>query len=68
MTEYKQDHSEDNLVTERDTDAKFGLFREDSYPDAGADEVQKRLIENELPRDNELPKNEDDAASEDTKG
>lgn len=47
-------NEEDNLVTERDNDEQFGLFREDSFPDSGEDEVQKRIIDNELPRDNKL--------------
>ncbi|MEW4368363.1 hypothetical protein [Paenibacillus kandeliae] len=51
-------HEEDNLVTERDNDEQFGLFREDSFPDSGEDEVQKRIIDNELPRDNKLPDEE----------
>lgn len=51
--------NEDNLVTERDNDPDFGLFREESYPDADKNEVQKRLIDNELPRDNHLPRKPD---------
>ena len=68
MTEHKQNPNEDNLVTERDTDPKFGLFREDSFPDSGTDEVQKRVIENELPRDNQLSEHEEDIDDEDTRG
>lgn len=50
----KHPDEQDNLVTERDNDEQFGLFREDSFPDSGEDEVQKRVIDNELPRDNQL--------------
>ncbi len=55
----KRDEEEENLVTERDNDESFGLFREESFPGAGEDEVQKRIIHNELPRDNKLPRDED---------
>ncbi|WP_322924194.1 hypothetical protein [Paenibacillus campi] len=58
--EIVDDHEQENLVTERDHDETFGLFREDSFPDAGEDEVQKRIIHNELPRDNRLPHDEQD--------
>lgn len=55
-----EEQEEKNLVTERDNDESFGLFREDSFPGAGDDEVQKRIIHNELPRDNTLPGDEDE--------
>ena len=39
----------DSLMTERDIDDKFGLFQEDTFPDALADEDQKEAINHALP-------------------
>lgn len=36
-----QDKEKKNLVTERDNDDEFGLFKEDSFPDSAPDEIQK---------------------------
>lgn len=55
-----QDKEKKNLVTERDNDDEFGLFKEDSFPESAPDEIQKRVIDNELPHDNELPRHKAD--------
>ncbi|MDQ0193644.1 hypothetical protein [Paenibacillus wynnii] len=34
-------HEEDSLITERDIDDEFGLFQEDSFPEALRDKDQK---------------------------
>ncbi|MDT0121253.1 hypothetical protein Q9R46_01255 [Paenibacillus sp. RRE4] len=38
-----------NLVTERDIDPDFGLFTEDSFPDALEDEDQRDAIKHAIP-------------------
>ncbi|WP_128100613.1 hypothetical protein [Paenibacillus sp. DCT19] len=41
----------DNLVTERDIDPDFGLFTEDSFPDALEDEEQRDAVEHAIPKE-----------------
>ncbi|WP_440117012.1 hypothetical protein [Paenibacillus sp. QZ-Y1] len=41
----------DNLVTERDIDPKFGLFTEDSFPEALKDEDQRDAVEHAIPKE-----------------
>lgn len=41
----------DNLVTERDIDPDFGLFTEDSFPDALEDEDQRDAVEHAIPKE-----------------
>ena len=41
----------DNLVTERDIDMDFGLFQEDSYPDALPDQDKKAAVEHAIPKE-----------------
>ncbi|WP_186812331.1 hypothetical protein [Paenibacillus xylanexedens] len=38
-----------NLVTERDIDPDFGLFTEDSFPDALEDEDQRDAVKHAIP-------------------
>ncbi|WP_186331425.1 hypothetical protein [Paenibacillus xylanexedens] len=40
-----------NLVTERDIDPDFGLFTEDSFPDALEDEDQRDAIKHAIPEE-----------------
>ena len=40
-----------NLVTERDIDPDFGLFTEDSFPDALEDEDQRDAVEHAIPKE-----------------
>ena len=55
MSVHKSPQEETNepesLITERDIDEKFGLFQEDSFPDALADQNQKEAINHALPKD-----------------
>lgn len=46
-----RDTEEDNLVTERDNDETFGLFRENSFPGALDDEDQRDAIRHAYPPD-----------------
>ncbi|PIH59464.1 hypothetical protein [Paenibacillus sp. LK1] len=48
----RQVHEPDNLVTERDIDPNFGLFTEDSFPEALADEDQLDAVEHAIPKEN----------------
>ncbi|MEO2205154.1 hypothetical protein ABGV42_15580 [Paenibacillus pabuli] len=41
----------DNLVTERDIDPDFGLFTEDSFPDALEKEDQLDAVEHAIPKE-----------------
>lgn len=53
----KNANEPDSLITERDIDVNFGLFQEDSFPDALADQNQKEAINHALPKedgDNEI--------------
>lgn len=45
-------HEPDNLVTERDIDPNFGLFTEDSFPEALANEDQLDAVEHAIPKEN----------------
>ncbi|NUU78479.1 hypothetical protein [Paenibacillus xylanilyticus] len=45
----------DNLVTERDIDPDFGLFTEDSFPDALEDEDQRDAVEHAIPKEKSDP-------------
>ncbi|WP_434752609.1 hypothetical protein [Paenibacillus amylolyticus] len=47
----KQDHTPDNLVTERDIDPDFGLFIEDSFPGALQNEDQRNAIKHAIPKE-----------------
>lgn len=47
----RQVHEPDNLVTERDIDPNFGLFTEDSFPEALADEDQLDAVEHAVPKE-----------------
>lgn len=47
----KQVHEPDNLVTERDIDPDFGLFTEDSFPEALEDEDQRDAVEHAIPKE-----------------
>ncbi|SCY40768.1 hypothetical protein SAMN05720606_104285 [Paenibacillus polysaccharolyticus] len=38
-----------NLVTERDIDPDFGLFTEDSFPDALEDKDQRDAVKHAIP-------------------
>lgn len=54
MTKNAQERSSkqpDNLVTERDIDPDFGLFTEDSFPDALEDKDQREAIEHAIPKE-----------------
>ncbi|KGE19231.1 hypothetical protein [Paenibacillus wynnii] len=55
MSVFKSSQAEanepDSLITERDIDEKFGLFQEDSFPDALADQDQKEAINHALPKE-----------------
>ncbi|MFS0857975.1 MULTISPECIES: hypothetical protein [Paenibacillus] len=48
----RQVNEPDNLVTERDIDPNFGLFTEDSFPEALADEDQLDAVEHAIPKEN----------------
>jgi hypothetical protein len=48
----RQVHEPDNLVTERDIDPNFGLFTEDSFPEALADQDQLDAVEHAIPKEN----------------
>ncbi|WP_145320790.1 hypothetical protein [Paenibacillus xylanexedens] len=47
----EHEHEPDNLVTERDIDPDFGLFTEDSFPDALEDEDQRDAVEHAIPKE-----------------
>ncbi|WP_186375509.1 hypothetical protein [Paenibacillus xylanexedens] len=49
--EEKQVKEHKNLVTERDIDPDFGLFTEDSFPDALEDEDQRDAIKHAIPEE-----------------
>lgn len=48
---HKHAHEPDNLVTERDIDPDFGLFTEDSFPEALEDEDQRDAVEHAIPKE-----------------
>ncbi|MDO7907136.1 hypothetical protein Q5741_12020 [Paenibacillus sp. JX-17] len=50
------DEEVQDLVTERDTDPEFGLFKEESFPQALKDKDQKAAMEHAIPRENQLHK------------
>lgn len=43
--------SDENLVTERDIDDKFGLFEEDSFPGSLPDNEQQAAINHAVPKE-----------------
>lgn len=47
----RNDAEGEGLITERDIDDKFGLFREGSFPDSLPDEDQIDAIRHALPKD-----------------
>ncbi|PAF31466.1 hypothetical protein [Paenibacillus sp. 7516] len=48
---HKHVETPDNLVTERDIDPDFGLFTEDSFPDALEKEDQRDAVEHAIPKE-----------------
>ncbi|MBY0219526.1 MULTISPECIES: hypothetical protein [Paenibacillus] len=48
---HKHVEAPDNLVTERDIDPDFGLFTEDSFPDALEKEDQLDAVEHAIPKE-----------------
>lgn len=48
---HKHAQTADNLVTERDIDPDFGLFTEDSFPDALEKEDQRDAVEHAIPKE-----------------
>lgn len=49
--QHKDVETPDNLVTERDIDPDFGLFTEDSFPDALEKEDQLDAVEHAIPKE-----------------
>lgn len=49
--QHKDARTPDNLVTERDIDPDFGLFTEDSFPDALEKEDQRDAVEHAIPKE-----------------
>jgi hypothetical protein len=47
----KTETEEETLVTERDIDEDFGLFQEDTFPDALPDKDQKDAIKHAISGD-----------------
>ncbi|KAA9004691.1 hypothetical protein F4V43_10225 [Paenibacillus spiritus] len=50
----QKEPEDDGLVTERDIDEEFGLFREGSYEDSLSDEDQRDAIRHGLPDEQKL--------------
>lgn len=46
-----ESQEEENLVTERDIDEKFGLFQEGTYPGALPDKDQEAAIHHAVPKE-----------------
>lgn len=42
---------DEGLVTERDIDEEFGLFQEDSFPDALPDSDQQAAVKHAVPKE-----------------
>lgn len=49
MVEERENPVSDDLITERDIDEEFGLFKEDSFPAALSDRDQKAAQEHGRP-------------------
>ncbi|MFE6075187.1 hypothetical protein ACFVQB_11995 [Paenibacillus sp. NPDC057886] len=60
----RQVHEPDNLVTERDIDPNFGLFTEDSFPEALTDEDQLDAVEHAIPKENVEVRRKDSSSGE----
>ncbi|PWW45105.1 MULTISPECIES: hypothetical protein [Paenibacillus] len=60
----RQVHEPDNLVTERDIDPNFGLFTEDSFPEALADKDQLDAVKHAIPKENVEVSRKDSSSDE----